>query len=175
MKNAKQARHWTAADRKSMAGYVTVLQEQLRLRDWDIKVNFDEEGSDDAYADITPHLNQKRAEIRFGDAFFELDPVGVRHTLVHELLHCHLFYVHDTAESVFRATIRTKAADIAAITLNAEVERATDAIADAMAPLVPLPDVLPGWSTMPAPVLTISKAARAARKPKVSSTAGKKP
>ncbi len=145
-------RGWTAPRRKLLTEYVGDLADCLHLADWHITVNFDVPADEDAYAEIVPHSNQRRAEIRVGSSFDILDAAGVRQTLVHELLHCHLFAPHHLAEELLVASAGKKSS-LALIALNAAVEQATDAIAEAMAAMVPLPPlgVLPKRAKEQAP------------------------
>lgn len=131
-------RGWTASRRRLLTDYVGDLADRLHLADWHIAVNFDVPAAEDAYAEIVPHSNQRRAEIRVGSSFDSLDLAGVRQTLVHELLHCHLFAPHHLAEELLMASAG-KRSSLALIALNSAVEQATDAIAEAMAAMIPLP------------------------------------
>lgn len=149
-------RTWKRSDREAVTRYIGMLQEELRLRDWDITVDFDHMAAGDAYAEITPHENQKRAEIRFGLDFMTLDAAGVRQTLTHELLHCHLFNTLHVAENIFEASMGGKAAAIAGLAMNAEIERATDAIADAISASLPLPPQLSLTKAVPSTPVLVS-------------------
>lgn len=142
-KTSKTTLVWTPEWRDAISSYVRDLQVALRLQDWDITLNF-EAKVEDAYAEIDPHENQKRAEISFGGLFADLDPVNMRQTLVHELSHCHLFNLHYLAEGLLNEGVGKKRAGLALFAVNSEIERATDAFADAFAPLLPLP-VLPAY------------------------------
>lgn len=138
-------RGWTENRRVATSDYVARLASALHLSDWHISVNFTVPADAGAYAEIVPHANQRRAEIRFGVAFNSLDAPGVRQTLVHELLHCHLFAPHHLAEEMLMASAGDKKSALGLIALDASIESATDAIAEAFAAVLPLPprSVLP--------------------------------
>lgn len=159
------ARGWTPPRRSAVTDYVARLAELLHLTDWHVSVNFEVPASADSYAEVVPHANQRRAEIRFGAAFNGLDADGIRQTLVHELMHCHLFAPHFLAEDMIVSSAGRKQSRLGLLALDAAIEQATDAIAEAFASSAPLPprSALPPRyaSSVPSPS---SRPVRAARR-----------
>lgn len=127
-------REWTARRRKVVLEHVQVLAPTLRLADWDIRLDFDNPASEDSDAQIFRNDGQKRATVRFGPAFLTLSADDQRQTLVHELVHCHLFALHEVAAAAFKL-LPEPARELAATLMNDQVELATDGLADAIAPL----------------------------------------
>lgn len=127
---------WTARRRRAVLLYVPELAAALRLADWDIRVDFTVPAPSSACATVTPSWAQKRAVVRFGPTFLDLSAGDQQHTLVHELLHCHLFGVHEAARRVIAAA-PVAARPLARSSVNFEVEAAADALADAVWPLLP--------------------------------------
>ncbi len=118
--------------------YVDQLRPILRLADWEVSVDGSVPDDDDTQAHISVTYGRKNAVIGLAVDFDERSRDGQRHTLVHELLHCHLDRIrigfinhHRRFDDIGWDTARQSAID--------EIEWATDALADAMAPLCPLP------------------------------------
>ena len=129
---------WTPARRRYTAEYIANLQGLLRLRDWEIRVDFDTSCEDDELATMTPYEDQKRAVMRFGAEFLDLPADDMRQTLVHELIHCHLFSLHHLTERIIGSLGGDKAMRAGLPGVTASVELTTDALADAFAPLIPV-------------------------------------
>lgn len=146
----RRPRHpsWTPALRQALVEYVPLLVTALRLNSWDITVDFETPAAAGSYAEITPHQYQKRAVVRFGSEFLTLDAASMRQTLVHELLHCHLFGLHHLSEEMLTQAVGRKRAALGLVALEAEVETVTDGLADVIAALLPLPD-FPGAAPAP--------------------------
>jgi len=110
--------------------YVRILADCLALRDWSFA--FGALPAPAPYqAQITPLRGRKHAEIRLCEGFFILAGAVQRRCLVHELLHCHLapcgFVAQDALGPNFQGVF----------VLN--LEYGVDGLADAIAPLLPLP------------------------------------
>ena len=71
-----------------------------------------------------------------------MSPVDQRHTLTHELAHCHLFALVESA-AVFDGFLPGDLGEAAAAMRVVEVERAVDGLADGLAPSLPLPYFAP--------------------------------
>lgn len=127
---------WTARRRKAVCDHIALLAPKLRLADWTITCDFTKESDEGSVAQIdrTPH--SKHATICFGPDFLELAAAEQHQTLVHELVHCHLFGMHCLAEESLNL-LPTAAKKLSLALLTAQVEEATDALADALAPLLP--------------------------------------
>lgn len=131
---------WTAARRRHLEQYVQALAPVLRLADWTITVSWEEapaeKGEEAPLAQMTPYPNTKNATLQLGPAFLGLKPAEQTHTLCHELVHCHLFPIHDMAKAAFKllADGEGRMADIA---LVQQIEMATDCLAEAFLPFVP--------------------------------------
>ena len=132
----------SSAAQQVVTAYVRELQSALRLSDWEILVDMTRQWEfEEEFARIEAPTNQKRATIVISRMFWEQDTAQMRHALVHELVHCHLFAVHHQAEFVFEDTLKPKAAMIAGRAVLNEVEKSTDAMADVLCTLLPpMPD-----------------------------------
>lgn len=116
---------------KWIRGYLREIADLLWLRDWTIEIESDEPESSEAIAAIRPIWGRRRALIRFRDDFWNMDSEDQRQTIVHELIHCHF------AESLHWAREVMKARPHGAYLLMHETS--VDALADAIASLLPLP------------------------------------
>jgi len=123
--------------------YVSLVADALTLRDWDIRVDWDSPCSSDAIAEILSWPHQRRATVHVGQQFAGAEPRDQRQTVVHELIHCHLFALHAMSDEVV-ALLAKPAARLASKVMTVEVERVTDALADAFSPTVPVPEIAPG-------------------------------
>ena len=115
--------------RQRWAPYVRQLADTLRLRDWRIEVYEDAPADSTATASCCPVQGRKFAVIRLGESFLTDPPDDQRHTLTHELLHCHLGPM----------TRMIEAHDGLPPAANLAMEYCVDGLADAIAPLLPLP------------------------------------
>lgn len=79
----------TKADRAELGRYVRWLANELSLRDWELVLFHRNPDDEDDIATCDPTYGRKRAEISFRDDFRTQTPEVQRHTIVHELLHCH--------------------------------------------------------------------------------------
>ena len=128
---------WSQGRRKYVVEYIASLQGILRLRDWEIRVDFDSQCEEDELATMTPYEDQRRCVMRFGIEFLELPFEEMRQTLVHEMLHCHMFQLHHMTERIIGSLGGDRAVRAGLPAINASVELTTDILADAFAPLLP--------------------------------------
>lgn len=133
--NAKPAR-WSASKRAKVLEYVTYLQGELKLLDWEITVDFTETAVDGAIATMSPFENQRKVVLQFGEDFLNQTESEIQQTLVHELLHCHFFSLHHSTEATVESLAGRKALKAYAPSLNSLIESTTDIMADAVSPLL---------------------------------------
>jgi len=133
----------TKKQRKALRAYVRWMADTLELRDWTITVVYSDAADtveSDRMASVTCTYGRKHATIKLCARFFALSVEDQRQTICHELIHCHLSGLewqynnlgNNLASSVF---------DIVWGGLKDQIEFATDAMADALAKHLPLPDV----------------------------------
>jgi hypothetical protein len=121
-----------------MEAYVELLKVILRLSDWTIELSRVQAAADEA-ANIEAVYGQKRAVMCLGPTFLNLSIEDQRQTVVHELIHCHLQAATDVVRRTNDYALSEEGAEIAWIGFMGEVEYATDGLADAVAPFLPLP------------------------------------
>jgi hypothetical protein len=127
---------WSSSKRGKVLDYVTYLQKELKLLDWEITVDFTEPALDGAVATMSPFENQRKVVLQFGDEFLNQTEFEIQQTLVHELLHCHFFALHHSTEATVESLAGKKGLKAYAPSLNSLIESATDIMADAIAPLL---------------------------------------
>lgn len=137
LRAAPRAKKWTARSKEDLKRYVRLLADALGLRDWELLIDW--EPVPDAFACISPVYGQKRAVLSFGGHFLDWDPAVQRATIAHELIHCHLFPATEVVRETGEKLLTKSAAEASWIGFFANIEYATDAISDAVAPLLPLP------------------------------------
>lgn len=115
--------------REDWNGYIAELKERMRLNDWTLRLKLEDKPRDGDNAEIHSTHGRKLAVLLLSDAFLADKPEDQRHTIVHELVHMHFFGLTDLMEA--RGDM-----DSAARML---VELGVDAMADVLAPFMPLP------------------------------------
>lgn len=121
--------------RQAFSPYVRDIADRLRLRDWTIRVMDDEPEDKDAAASCQCIYGRKLANIRLAGSFLDDEPAEQRHTVVHELLHCHLDDAYWFAYGQLPGDGGTREAFVRFF------EKGIDGLADAISPLLPLPEV----------------------------------
>lgn len=115
--------------RQRWTSYIRQLADALHLRDWRIEVSEELPAGENSIASCQPVYGRKYAVIRLSEGFLNDDHDEQRHTVIHELLHCHTGPMNRLleAEESFTASVRQT------------MEYMVDGLADAIAPLLPLP------------------------------------
>ena len=140
---------WSANRRDRVTRFVTVAQQRLRLTDWTVRVDFDTPAGADELATINPMPAQKHATLRLGPLFLALNAHDQRQTLVHELIHCHLFRLSQSVTRMVEQLDENGPRPLATVMLSDEIEWATDALADVFVTLMadqPVPASPPAGS-----------------------------
>jgi len=128
----------TKKDRKALGQYVREVADRMELRDWHVDVSHEPPEYDDAYATCEPIYGQRRAVFRFADGFRERDLEGQRHTVVHELVHCHLASLTSTLEHDAQTVLGKPAATVLWEGARRQLEYGVDGLAHAIAKHMPL-------------------------------------
>lgn len=129
----------TDAQHAAYQTYLRQLADLLGLKDWEIVLKREPDANEDAAASITCTYGQKHAFVWVGPAFFsEFDVDYRRRTLIHELIHCHLNPIQEVVGNL-AGRIGGDAYDVVRGCHHDAIEYATDGIARAIAPLLPLP------------------------------------
>lgn len=128
---------WTVRRRRLIEKFVLEAGRRLRLSDWEIVIDFENPSPDTTFATITRVRDQKRAILRLNPAnFLSESAYDQRQTLVHELLHCHLFDVHEAAEVAVSAVKGSSHRKSLTKVVHSRVEQVTDALADSFVALM---------------------------------------
>lgn len=138
---------WTPRRREILEAWIKDVQGRMALEDWNISVNW--KGNEEthptagehpsALATMTPMPSSKHASMTVSDALLELPGPSRHQVLVHEMVHCHLFALHECARSGFEAATKTNklAEEVLNTAFTQHVESATDALADAFVDFLP--------------------------------------
>ena len=126
-------REWNA-----LGPYIADLLTRLRLSDWTITLAKEHLPDDaDANAIIYPCEGRKRARLQLCRDWPGLDADRKRHTIVHELIHCH----HAAASDIIRLDtgkhLSQSTYDVLYAGFVRQMEYMTDGLADAIAPFMP--------------------------------------
>jgi hypothetical protein len=113
--------------------YVRGIADQLGLRDWHFNLIEEEAADPDAWATILCLHGRRVADIRLCADWMEIDAEQQRHSVVHELLHCHLENVaNHVNDHGLDKLIGEPAAHLLEQSFRRDVEHAVDAIATAI-------------------------------------------
>ena len=113
------------------------MADSMGLRDWEFLIDW--EPVAEVCATITPVYGQKRAVLCLGEHYLTYTPSAQRATVAHELIHCHLFPATETVRVITELQLTKSAAEAAWVGFFANIEYATDAIADVFSAHLPLP------------------------------------
>lgn len=119
-------------------GYLRELADILHLRDWKVLLGDGPPPESDVEAYVRCTYGRKLARVFVASDWLRFTGEQQRHSLVHELIHIHLqpiTWAHDNAADVV-GVVAWKILDGAH---EDAIEYATDGLADAIAPLMPLP------------------------------------
>lgn len=133
---AEHARVWTPARREAVESYLAYLQEVLRLRDWTITVDWSKPTGKDALATMTQMTDSRHAMLRLSPEYVATEPRLHGQILLHEVMHCHLFQMESLALATVSALAGKEATAVFDRAYTSANELATDALADALVPLV---------------------------------------
>ena len=133
-------KHPTKPDKyAALEAYVAACLPVLNLANWKVTILTDV-APEDRYADIEPNDQAQTASLRVGNLFWTQKPDDQRLTIVHELLHLHLCRLDQTVDRLEPVLGSAAWAPWAAVYEDV-YERATDAIAEVLAPQVDLPNL----------------------------------
>ncbi|MCE5200832.1 MAG: hypothetical protein ABFD54_05755 [Armatimonadota bacterium] len=120
--------------------YIREVADKLGLRDWELILKDESPQDEDALAEIVPVEGRKRASIYLNKNFRDLSLGEQRHTIVHELLHCHLKSATDIIRlDLWESRVLSQSVyDVLIGGYRRQIEYAVDAIADAVACHFPL-------------------------------------
>lgn len=137
---------WIQRRQRSLSRWLEEARPVAALSDWTITVDWEGDehthptkGEPGALATITHMPDSKHAVLRVSDELLWIDPQEQLQVLTHELMHCHLFSLHDYAKAAFAAASKRNslAQELHEHTLTAHVETAVDGLADALSSLMP--------------------------------------
>jgi hypothetical protein len=126
-------------DRAALSLYVRWVADELELRDWTINLSA-ELPPEGCHALVTSTYGRKLATIKFEDDFRSLDPEQQRHTVVHELVHCHLESATNIVLNDLEEYLGKTADQVFWNGFKRQIEYGVDGIASAIAKHMPLID-----------------------------------
>lgn len=117
--------------------YVQRLARHLELRDWRFYVDRTP-CDEDCAAQVEIAYGQRHATIRLTSEWSSYTPEKQRQTLTHELIHCHLNDIQQVVLDL-AMVLGHAAYHVVASNHHHRLELATEALANALAPHLPLP------------------------------------
>lgn len=127
----------TDKQRLSLVNYVGRLADALGLGEWHLVLHYDSADAGNA-AEVSVVPGRRTAHISLSEDFPTFDPEEQRHVLVHELIHIHLDRIRTYARDTLPEVMGRPAWAAWHVTERDLNEYATDALAAAFAPHMPL-------------------------------------
>lgn len=133
-------------DRKALAHYVRHIADEMGLRDWSFNVVVEQpdtpENPDGHQwgASCAPIPGRKGATLTFAPWTRDCTREELRETVVHELTHCHFFGLWDTLRRDTLQELGQSAYNLLIAGCERHMEYGVDAVAEAIAPRMPLID-----------------------------------
>jgi hypothetical protein len=131
---------FTPEQRRAIGAYVRAIADALLLRDWRFELPFDPPPSPNAFAQVRPVYGRRIAQLWFCRDFADLEPEKIRHVVTHELLHVVTDQITSTLENAGERLVGAPAFAVLWEATRERSEQATDQLADALAPHLPLID-----------------------------------
>jgi hypothetical protein len=123
--------------RRAYGPYFRALADLMGLRDWTFELKDGPSDEPDHAAAIQCVYGRRLGHIFLADAFLDADPAERRATAVHELLHAHFAGMHNLLHNERR---EGAVSDTLFRAYDLAMESGIDAVAEALAPHLPLPD-----------------------------------
>jgi hypothetical protein len=130
----------TGAERKRIARYIRTVANTLGLRDWTLNLAHDEPDDKEAYASVSCVYGRRIANLWLAHGFEMLEPIEQRHVIVHELLHIHFDRTLKQSEGALPGLLGAASYAVYEAGLRESIEHGVDAVADALAGALPLPE-----------------------------------
>jgi hypothetical protein len=130
-----------AYTREQIERAVSEWRQRLGLERWNIRVKWADEIDDGVLAQISPNPERYSAMLELAEEICGLPAEEIHELAAHEMLHLHTFGIYQTARMLLSnagTELQTAANDV----LHREWELVTDALASALAPILPIPDCL---------------------------------
>lgn len=128
----------TKKDHQALSGYIRLIADEIGLRDWSFKLLDEPPDNPDWLADVNCQQGRRFAFIRVRSDFRDSDLSDVRSTICHELVHCHLAPLQHQCDNDLDGLLGRAAAEVFSGGYRRNLEYAVDAIAEALAPHLPL-------------------------------------
>ena len=128
----------------ALEAYLRYLADGLGLRDWAFRLSSEPPAKRMAKADAASHVrwNSPLSTVWFPDRILA-DPVELRCSAIHELLHCHTEIFMATVEESCKRHLAESEWRTFRAALNRHNELAIERLAHALAPLFDLPVIQP--------------------------------
>lgn len=131
-------------DRKALGAYCREIADKLELRDWWVSTRVEDPGGPDrqdgkrwgASSDSTP--GQKHVKVTFDPGCRDWSREELRQTVAHELIHAHLAPMAEMERVDLTGHLSNEAHALFDAGFTRHLEFAVDALADAVAPSLPL-------------------------------------
>ena len=127
----------TKPEQKALGEYVRLVADMLELRDWTIELS-EEPAPADSYGHITNTYGRKLAVLKLAPDFRSLTASQQRHTVVHELVHCHLESATNMVLNDLESHLAKQADQLFWEGFKRQIEYGVDALASAIAKQMPL-------------------------------------
>lgn len=121
-----------------LRSYIRSMADRMGLRDWVLEIEITGDEMEEHAGFCAVYYGRQKAHIQIADDWPGWTPEGLRQTVAHELIHCHVQRI-TTAFDHVNGHLGPQAADIAGKHYRVAMEHAVDGIAAAWAKSLPLP------------------------------------
>lgn len=120
---------------QTLTDYVTAMQAEFHVEHWEVTILTDElPDADTTEIEQTLRIEQDTTEWRIGDRFFDQEPEEQRTTVVHEMIHMHMWHSWSDLAHALEAAVPSSAWEIMRRSHEKANERDTERLARAIAP-----------------------------------------
>ena len=121
--------------------YIRDMADRMALKDWCVTLTHLAPDNEDAAAQTKTTYGRKRADISLMREWETNTPEQQRQYLTHEVIHLHVDVLLCMGEDDLEPLIGKAAQELWQAVYRRQLEYAVDGLADAIAPLMPLPEV----------------------------------
>jgi hypothetical protein len=110
--------------------------DRLGLRDWAIRMTAHAPTNENSWAESHIQDNSEETVVAVSKDWLTQDPEEQRHSLTHELLHCHFYPVTRMAERLWSSELGRRTEAVIEMAVQITEERALDRLARALSQLL---------------------------------------
>jgi len=136
-KKSSFSKAFTPEQRKYIERYISHVAGLMELGSWTIEVDWATESPADALAANSSYGDSTHCVVTFNRAWVDMPSDMQRQVLVHELCHCYLFAIDESANDAVEVLGTKREAALFQAQFNNHIEMVTDRLADTISKFLP--------------------------------------